>query len=252
MGKMKFFGMRTYHRNMSDLEIQGLCGIYAHNVLQPQDFQPHMLVTPVNEADIHRMEVPKKPIVKMAKKEHVESFFETGTIQLGSYEYYNNFDHGEIGDEKEGEFILIGERDNFTVAVKIADGFDNYLLCTYQGEPDPETLEKFGYDSGFIIIDPVGFANAIQKALGAQRHEFASCVYSQHKAYRGEIQPGFSPLHIDHRTSEVVSTARHFIKPDQYAHQQEFRFTWKMPHDVREPLLLACPEAVQYCERLPA
>ncbi|WP_253449667.1 hypothetical protein [Halomonas sp. Y3] len=252
MSKMKLFGHMWIARNLTETEIRKLCGFLALGLPNLDAYQNSMEVTPVDESAISRMEVPDMPIVKMAKKDHVNSFFEEGKLQLSSFEYYSRHDHGEIGDRLEGDVILLAERENFTTAGRFAGGFDHYLFCTYLGDPNPETLAKFEYDSGFIIRDPAGFATAIQRALGAKIHEYASCVYSSHKALRGKVQPGFTIDRIDHHTIEMVSSARHFVKPDHFSHQREFRFTWQMPHDVSEPFIITCPEAIQYCDRLPS
>lgn len=250
MGKMKLFGHMWIDRNLTEVEIRKLCGLYVLGLPNLEDYRYNMEVTPIKESAIQCMAIPDVPILKMTKQQYVDDFFGTGRLQLGSFEYYSRYDHGEIGDREEGEVVLVAEGNNFTAAGKYAGGFDNYLLCTYLGEPDPETLEKFGYDGGFIIKDPERFAMAIQKALGALSHEYANCAYNPHKAIRGKMQPGFTIERIDHRTIEMISTARHFIKPDRFAHQREFRFTWKMPHDVNDPYMIECPEAIQYCERI--
>lgn len=207
-------------------------------------------VTPLPESTVKRMQIPDVPLVKMAKAEHVDAFFEEGVLQLGSFQYFNQYDHEEIGDAEEGVVVLLAERDGFTAAGRYGGGYDNYIFCTYAGFPDKKVLAGFGYDDGFFIRDPEKFSEAIQRAIHSQDFEYAACIYSPHKALIGRVQSSFKVERIDSRTIEMVSTARHFIKPDRYADQKEFRFTWHMSQVVDAPKRVLCPEAAKYCERL--
>lgn len=252
MGKFNLYGYMYVDSNSNEEQIIQLATYFVYHLEGRQAPRPILDMSPVYEDDIKLMEVPERPIIKMTKSEYVDNFFETGSLQLGSFEYYANHENDEVRDKLEGDVVLIAQRDNFTAAGRFGGGFDHYIFCTFLGDPDPEVLAKFGYDSGFIITDPDGFAKAIKKTLGAKKHEYAACRYNHHKVLRGLINPNFDMMRIDHRTIEMLGTARHFIKPSEFAHQSEFRFTWKMPQDVSQPIIVTCPEAIQFCERLPS
>jgi len=247
---MRLYGYLWIARELDEIEVSQVCGWYVHGKKQGDRLGVEECVVPVDERQINLMSVPDQTIVKMSKKQHVDSFMKTGELQLGTYDYYNKIGHNEIGDDQEGQTVLLGQRQGFTAAGKFAGGFDSYIFCTYLGTPDANVLDRFGYDSGFIIKDPKKFTHAIQEIIGAQNFSFGCCAYSEHKALRGRLSPDHSFERLDHRTMEMVGEARHFLKPDSYSHQREFRFTWRITEDVAQPLLVRCPEAVQFCEPL--
>jgi hypothetical protein len=205
--------------------------------------------TVVKESAVQRMVLPSGPITKMARREHVESFLKDGRLRLGTFTYFNQFDHGEIGDSAEGSFVLAGRSSSKTAICKAAGGYDHYVFCCYNGEPDAVCIERFGYDSAFIIKDPKRFAAAISRALQAQHFEYASCVYSPHKAIVADVPDDFAFSVISHHLLDLANSAKYYVKPDRYSHQREFRFLWKMPRDVSAPVDLCCPEAAQFCEQ---
>jgi hypothetical protein len=80
------------------------------------------------ESLVKRMQIPDVPLVKIAKAEHVDAFSEEGVLQLGSFQYFNQYDHEEIGDAEEGVVVLLAERDGFTAAGRYGGGYDNYIF----------------------------------------------------------------------------------------------------------------------------
>lgn len=200
------------------------------------------------EEEIGLNNIPQNKVIKMTKKKYVDSFFEDGTLKLGNFSYYNQYDHDEIGDQAEGSFILVGQSHSRTVIAEIGSGFNHYIFCCYTGNPDSECMEKFGYDSGIIINNVKGFANAISKQIKAKSYLFAKCVYNRDKVLIGKNEKDFNE--ISARLKNLTNNGKYFIKPDKYSNQSEFRFTWKMDSDINTPKIIRCPEAIQFCERL--
>jgi hypothetical protein len=234
-------------KNLTDLEVQQLATFCARD-LSPNDFIANRdLIKPAREADIELMVAPTQRISKMTQSKYMDDFFRHGRLQLGTYDYFRSAGNAEVRDHQEGTVTLIGEGPGRTAWGKFQGGGDNYLFCTYLGAPDPKVLRAFEYEACYFIDNPDGFANAIQTSLSANRYSFGKCVYCEEKALVGPLSATHSFERLDYRTVEMIGEAMNFVKPVAYAHQREFRFSWKMPTDVRGALIIDCPEAVQYC-----
>lgn len=237
-------------RELNAKEIKEVCGAMVHNIPYEGRVKESQLVEPIHEDKIHILKIPDEPIVKMTKKKFADSFFDEGMLQLGTFHYYNKFDHQEIGDELEGQVVLIGKTSKLTIAGRFGGGYSNYMFSTFAGNPDKNTLQKFEYDSAFVIRDPKGFSGAIQKTLNAKSFEYAKCRYSTHKAIIGDVGSDFNHTKLSSKSYKLIKSAKHYIKPDTYSSQREFRFLWDMGSEVVDAMVIKCPEATKYCERL--
>lgn len=205
--------------------------------------------------DIKIDRVPRSPIIKMTRSEFAEPFVKDGRIRLGSINYFRAFEHVEVGDNTEGEAILIGlgPKRSQTVVRKVIGGLNEWIFCAFAGEPNQNVIAGFGYDAAIRIIDPQKFAQAISDHLNAQASHFARCIYNDSRTLVGPTPvayppAGEEPLVLKNDIADLVGPARAFLKPARYSHQREFRFTWTMPAGVDGVLDIICPEAAQYCE----
>ncbi len=246
---MHLYQYLDFGRRLDERQISGVCGALAHNLPLDKNVPPECFARLVPESAIRRMLVPLAPTVKMARREHVDAFFRDGIIRLGTFAYYNQFDHEEIGDPGEGSFILAGQSPTRTVVAHLAGGFNQYVLCCYSGEPDDACVRRFGYDDSFVINEPARFAESIANALGAEGFEYAACAYGPHKVMVGAVPEDFNFQIVSHRLLDLTTSAKYYIKPETYSHQREFRFLWQMPGDVKLPIDIYCPAAIEYCTR---
>lgn len=250
-GAFRMYKHMWIERNLSDFELQGLCGALVHDTSFDQPLKPWQFVKPVPERCFKLGIVPQAPIIKLRKKEYVEAFFERGELQLGSFDYYNAFDHPEIGDNQEGIVTLVAKSPFGVIGGKYGSGYNQHMFCAFVGEVDQSTMKRFGYDSGFVINDPIGFSKAIAETTRAVSHTFGKCLYRPHKAVLGFPGDIVNHQEISHRTGEIVNAAKHFIKPDRYPYQKEFRFLWEQSVDVSGAKVFDCSAAKQYCSTLP-
>ncbi len=188
-------------------------------------------------------------IIKMTKTEYVDNFFKDGSIQLGSFEYYKQFENPEIGDKTEGSFIIVGRNSKSTIFAVVAGGFNNYMFCTYQGEPDPKVIQNFGYNDYFEIVDIEGFQRAIGKTLNSIAYLGSICQYRQLKVVVGEADENFKLDRLSGDLINLVNYSKFFLKTFDFHHQQEYRQLWTVPYDLNDKIIIKCPEAVQYCKR---
>jgi hypothetical protein len=77
------------------------------------------------------------------------------------------------------------------------------------------------------------------------------CEYSPFKAIIGSNARESDRLSISHETAKMITAAKYFLKPLRYAHQKEFRFLWEASGDLHDAELVQCPEAIQFCRKLP-
>jgi hypothetical protein len=238
-------------RKLSEHELQGLCGALVHNTAFDQSLKPWQFVKPIPEKRFKLGSIPQSPIIKLGKKEHVEVFFNTGALQLGSFDYYNAYDHPEIGDNEEGIVTLVAKTPFGVIGGKYGCGFHQRMFCASVGGIDQATMARFGYNSGFVITDPRGFSEAIAASIGASSYTFGRCLYGQHKAVLGFPGNDVNPHELSPRNGKIVNAGKHFIKHERYSHQKEFRVLWDLPSDVTGPIIVDCPSARQYCSPLP-
>ncbi|MDZ7843051.1 MAG: hypothetical protein U5R46_19870 [Gammaproteobacteria bacterium] len=250
MNRATYISSYLIYRDVNDEVIRAVSGALLNRLYLDQPIPRDKFAEVVYEEAIPLNGIPTTEVVKMARREHVDAFFRDGSLRLGNFRYYNQYDQEEIGDRQEGSFILVGNCPPTTAFVEIGGGFDNYIYCCFAGEPDPNCLGRFGYDAGMRIRDIAGFTEAVAEKIQSEKHWYSKCAYSRDKVVVGSVDADFDFGTISSRLLDLTSEAKYFVKPDKYAHQCEYRFVWKMPGDVTEPLDLKCPEAIQFCETL--
>ncbi len=234
---------------LEETPIRAIAGALLNNLYIDQEIPSDKYAEIVYEKDIPLNVFPTKPVIKMAKKDHIEAFFRDGTLQLGTFDYYNSFDHEEIGDSAEGSFLLVGCSPSHTAFAEMGGGYNNYVFCCYAGEPDEMGIKRFGYESYFEIVDILGFAKAIQSQIDATKRWYGACAYSTDKVLLGDTPPNFDFNVLSDIQLDLVNMSKYFIKPSTYSHQSEFRFIWQMHSDVEKPLIITCPKAVKFCRK---
>lgn len=247
--------MQSVKNNLMAFYLTSLI-IYPNEVVTPaylSGVSGHLLYQRNVHADVtyeHEFDTltnPSGPLIKMSQKKYIDSFFSDGTIQLGTLSFYSSLQHKEQGDNSEGSLIIVGQNNKMTAFAEISSGFDNYLFCCYDGIPETSLLSDFGYDSFFIINDPVSFSFEISKKIQCKSSFSSRCIYKRDKVLIGKTSDDFNFNVISDRLSELVGKTKYFLKPLSYSKQKEYRFMWQMPHDVLSPLIIKCPEAIKYC-----
>lgn len=240
------YGGAYFQRRLSSLEVQTLTAYLASRANTSYLGTPR-LVKPVPERRFRLNRTPQEPIFKLAKREHVESFFDTGILQLGCFRSFQNFDHPEIGDATEGLVTLVAKFPKGVIGGTYRCGLDRLVFCTVIGELDQGLMAKFGYDWGYQIKYPKKFLNCIREQLNAKSASFGRCVYRDVKAVLGYPGNKVNLTRFDHNSPEIVNSAKHLIKPSRFSHQREFRFLWGMHQQQNGPVLITCKEATKYC-----
>lgn len=246
---MEWFGDSIYPP-LNDAQIREVGGKLKHGLYLDQPIAPGQHIDFISVSTVRVGELPSAPILRMAKKVHVDNFFDHGALRLGSMKLYRGYDHEESGDKEEGKFMLVGRNQRATFFADVGGGFDYFALCMFAGEPDPICRDRFGYDAWFRVIDPLGFAKAISAQIGAELYCYGLCVYCDYKAIVAELPATYDFSFLSHEILEPFARTQYFIKPSSFAHQHEFRILWKMRGEVELFKDIECPEAVRFCERL--
>ena len=249
-GSFRMYKHMWIEKKLSEFELQGLCGALVHDTAFDQPIKEWQFVKPIPEKRFKIGAVPQAPIIKLGKKEHVDAFLENGELQLGSFDYYNAFDHPEIGDNQEGIVTLVAKTPFGVIGGKYGSGYNKRMFCAFVGAVDQNAMKRFGYNSGFVINDTVGFSKAVAETTGAASYTFGKCLYRPHKAVLGFPGDTVNRYEISHRTGEIVNAGKYFIKPMRYSHQKEFRFLWEQSADVSGAKIFDCSSARQYCSPL--
>ena len=244
------FTSYVLYPSLSDVAIRAVSGAMLNGLYLDQPIPANKHADVVQSSEIRAGIIPKQPIIKMAKREHVDAFFSTGSLRLGTLNDFNKHDHAEISDASEGRFLLVGRNQHATAFAELGGGFDQFAFCCYAGDPDPHCIERFGYDDAYRINNPTEFAKAISASIGAIGFSFASCIYSKDKAVVCSIPDDFDFSVISPHLLNLAGLAKFFVKPATYSHQCEFRFLWQMPTDMEFPEVIQCKEAMQFCERV--
>lgn len=236
--------------DLSDVRIRALTGALVNRLFLDEPIPREKFADITYEGEFDGLETPCSRIIKMSMQEHVDSFFEKGTLQLGTFEYYRNHEKVEVKDAEEGSTILVGANSKNTAVVTITGGFDHYVFCCFDGDADPGLIQEFGYDSYFEIIDPVGFQRAISKKLNAIFTMKSRCIYKNDKVLVSRVSDEFNFGVLSSHMETLGDVSRFYIKNKRFSHQNEFRFTWKLPNDIEKPLIMDFPEAIEFCKKI--
>jgi hypothetical protein len=236
---------------------------HAQRLLWKEDCEPFFYTLPdithLHEIGFNPLSSPTK-IVKLMKKEHVDAFFETGSLRLHTLQYYREREHAEIGDKSEGKLVLAIRNEQATALIQVINGYNSFTFCAFDGMPENEVSAKFGYDSSFEIVDIVEFARAIKYKLSALEFKYANCVYKNENLL--VVRPP-NNFRFDRLSTAWLATGemgQYFIKPLEYRHQQEVRIVWRLASDtnLQYPkkedshlhLDIKVPEARKFCRRI--
>lgn len=212
-------------------------------------------------------------LYKFLRRQYALSFMETGELRVGSlYEYRRWEVHGsEIGDRGEGskETICVDPIDspeevmahpflshlihaspgakvnihNASVTSK-EESRDLYIYSMTESLL-PEAAREMGYDSCILIRHPTAFLSSIDNALRLvadlqDGFHVQGCVYvSRTQLY--SLEHGVMPA-LQHQAHPAV------IKDTRYSYQREVRAIWEPKNPSIQPIILKCPQAIEYCE----
>ena len=205
-------------------------------------------------------EIKTPPVIRYLERKYVEEFFRTGQLLLTTYGQCQAHECNIRRDSNEGKAKFSLELDNPSMSgggIQTV-GWQSYMLCASLCE-SRKLMEHFDVDSYFRITNVIRFLDAISKRVpGCGSGKIGSCIYKDDDAFGKPLpfkqippdtgtsadlaKPMFAPVEFG------MSDEPYFIKSDLFAIETEFRFIWHVPYDVKGPIKIECPEAIQFCE----
>jgi hypothetical protein len=208
----------------------------------------------------------RKPIYKFVKDEHMEQLFETGVIRLGTLHQFRKTEElgenqgdaaeginavvqktGRLSSVEPGSFAskflsLSGGTVDDCMLIEQRHSENGYIFCgshTFTEHSLHEWAEKEGLTSCYEIFDPLGFQQAISRAI-FDKGVFvkdAKIIYVD-----GDIDSESALRHV----------APTFIKQRRYEWQTEYRWAWELRKGNTDPTpeFISIPNAHRYCRRL--
>lgn len=198
-------------------------------------------------------------------KKWIDDFFETGIIKLSSFKNYKNHPDNQLGDKDEGTSMNIvnGNNDKMILTYTMV-GQNEYCFCT-STILDDKLKGVFKRDSAFRIIDPLNFMLEITRSLPRVKGVlFGNCLYVNQRIISSRVPKPIDLEELkDDREPEKISfekmmeeaapsLTRHrfFLKHTDYQEQCEYRLLWSVDKAIDEGIVINCPEARQFCEKI--
>jgi hypothetical protein len=203
-------------------------------------------------------------LYRYENQEFIDRFFETGEILISCFNQYSKYEDNQLGDKSEGFAHNFGNMSNgLTVSTVTTIGMNAYCFCA-STILDSELFKTFKRNSVFRINDPINFILQIEKSLNRVFEVlYGNCIYLENKMLIKEI-PAFNmdDLKVENEsnnisfdklmaaTSPLNGPEQFFLKKMIYQKQSEYRIIWNTDREVKTPVIIKCPEAIKYCEKI--
>ena len=206
-------------------------------------------------------EIRTPTLTRYLEKEYVDLFFSEGKLRISSFKAFReNYDEQQ-GDPYEGRATMQISTPNGSHAVVATNGQEAYVLCAGTVE-NKEMEASFKTESGFRILNPLGFADAVSQHIpGFILGMEGICSYREglsihkHDEHFKMLPDSFpNPEEWAKEYERYVgeqSKETFFLKHISYAYQGEYRFIWFANGEEKDFIDIICPEAVKFCQPLP-
>jgi hypothetical protein len=201
-------------------------------------------------------------LYRYENQRYIDAFFASGDIFISSFKQYRSYKDNELGDKEEGHSMNFGYTDdNHTMGRYTMVGNADYCFST-STILDKKLLETFRRDSTFRIKHPINFMLEIARSLQRVREViYGNCIYLNHRMVKKQIGSVTLESLRDEKEPDKISMEKmmnvpvdgpesYFMKTVLYQHQSEYRIIWKTDREVSSGIVLRCPEAIKYCEKV--
>ena len=197
-------------------------------------------------------------------QQYIDLFFETGKILISAFQVYKSYDDNQLGDFDEGKSTFVHNTIDEEIIKSNATGHmesgkKSYCFCT-STILDKKLFNTFKRNSVFRIKDVGNFGMEISKSIEGTTNEmfFGNCIYLYERVLKekvGTLAVRFQPTETNIKSSEIFSGSLFgskllFVKLIKYQSQSEYRMLWPTLMNVNCSLVLDCPEALKYCEKI--
>jgi hypothetical protein len=194
-------------------------------------------------------------------QQYIDEFFATGRLMLSSFATFKQHADEQRGDTQEGLNVITAVGDNLTVWMSAQHGTHSLVMST-SVRGDEDLMRQFGCNGYFRIVDTHLFGRAIGERLDGYTDGLEGfCTYRDshllHKKIPASVAATMksNPEGMDLEQAILQASGLgglevFFSKRRQYEHQAEYRILWNVAHPVTGSVIVECPEAVQFCERV--
>lgn len=201
-------------------------------------------------------------LYRYENQKHIDTFFENGDLFISSFHNYKKYEDNELGDTDEGVSMNFAKSDNdFTLGTHVTAGMNEYSFCT-STILDESLLNTFSRNSVFRIKDPLNFILEITRSLERVHQVIhGNCLYLDQRMLTKNVsgvdmeslkseEGGISFEKLMQVSNYVQGLDAYFLKQKKYQHQSEYRILWQTDREVKNGIVINCPEAIQYCEKV--
>lgn len=215
----------------------------------------------------------KLPVgVRYIETNFAEDFIRTGSLMLTTFERCITHEDGVRRDANEGKCNYLLNHGGYATAGVQKVGRMSYMLCLSMVE-SPLLMKRFSVDNFIRIHNILAFADAVSRWIpGFQRGQMGPCIYKNERSISKNavnmvgIDPAAMITAADKDDPAALEKAfnesrqaladgvnrelagdPYFLKEEIFSVEAEFRIVWTVPYEVKEPLIITCPEAVQFC-----
>lgn len=197
----------------------------------------------------------------LGKREQIEDFFINGNIYLSCFKKFKLNSDEMQGDISEGESLIGGfGKGGGTNHIFFETGMNAYVICGTNILTN-KVKSDFSGQGAIKINNSEMFGIEIAKKLGNVTFGIeGDCIYGESKLQllENESKENFLFQNTDFTDTpkikdNIVLISRGlemFMKYKKYEHQQEHRFLWLTEDDIEDGIILNCPEAIKYCDKI--
>jgi hypothetical protein len=190
--------------------------------------------------------------------DYINNFFEKGEIMLSCFNNFKKNPDEMQGDKEEGQAI-VGEFGNGprNSHVIYESGLNAFVMSTTSKINDT-IIKDFNAIGALKIKDPSMFAFEIAKKLPFVEsgiEGFCNYKSSRVEFLQGEEGKILNSLDFNIPSShlifeEITKGMELFLKLDKYEYQNEYRLAWFSNEEVKNSIIVKCPEARRFCDKI--
>ncbi|WP_371569761.1 hypothetical protein [Flavobacterium frigidarium] len=195
----------------------------------------------------------------MSDIQYIEDFFVNGNIYLSSFKNFKKYEDEMQGDRTEGHNLVGGfNGKDSSQYVSYEGGVNAYVLCA-TSSLNENVIKDFKGVGAIKIKDSVNFGKEIARKLPFVKTGIeGDCIYGDSKVQTLENEQNKvfqdidfkNPVLIKEELSQITLGVEMFMKHNKYKHQQEHRLLWLSEVQIDSGVVIHCPEAIKYCDKI--
>jgi len=202
------------------------------------------------------------PVYRYLPRQYVDSFFETGALQLSSFAKFHKHADEARGDVEEGKSMVSSQGGGRQFSAFVTTGHQAYVLSA-SVVLDRAVMTAFsGCDAAIEITNIPDFAQAVARQLkGFVSGISGHCIYAGRILVRHTDSDPFplpadpkEGIPLDRMFAATAEASKHedlFLKHRRYAYQAEYRLIWNVDHaPPAGSIIISSTEARQFCRRV--